>query len=230
MSVVSASRLVASRGSARTCAPGRRSALGGTDAPWSSSRRVARRARVRATRRASQTLSVGARSRRAQVWTRRWDPAPRRVRSPYPRDTTGVTSPRQAGAHLPRAHPRASVRCGVGAASRRQQSAEHGRTVLEPGRANLGAGSSRGGVALTGPPGAVEAAFVGRIEGLSAAAALGGLAVSSTVFNFSFKLFSFLCPSLARPRRLADRSREGSGRTGRPATNGATPLTRFAAP
>jgi hypothetical protein len=40
--------------------------------------------------------------------------------------------------------------------------------------------------------GAVDTAFVGRIEGEGAAAALGGLAVSSTVFNFSFKLFNFL--------------------------------------
>jgi Na+-driven multidrug efflux pump len=34
--------------------------------------------------------------------------------------------------------------------------------------------------------------FVGRIEGEGAAAALGGLAVATTVFNFSFKLFNFL--------------------------------------
>ena len=40
--------------------------------------------------------------------------------------------------------------------------------------------------------GAVDTAFVGRIEGDGAAAALGGLAVSTTVFNFSFKLFNFL--------------------------------------
>ena len=40
--------------------------------------------------------------------------------------------------------------------------------------------------------GAVDTAFVGRLEGEGAAAALGGLAVSTTVFNFSFKLFNFL--------------------------------------
>lgn len=40
--------------------------------------------------------------------------------------------------------------------------------------------------------GAVDTAFVGRLEGEGAAAALGGLAVATTVFNFSFKLFNFL--------------------------------------
>jgi len=40
--------------------------------------------------------------------------------------------------------------------------------------------------------GAVDTGFVGRIEGEGAAAALGGLAVATTVFNFSFKLFNFL--------------------------------------
>lgn len=40
--------------------------------------------------------------------------------------------------------------------------------------------------------GAVDTAFVGRIEGAGAAAALGGLAIATTVFNFSFKLFNFL--------------------------------------
>lgn len=40
--------------------------------------------------------------------------------------------------------------------------------------------------------GAVDTAFVGRIEGEGAAAALGGLAIATTVFNFSFKVFNFL--------------------------------------
>lgn len=42
--------------------------------------------------------------------------------------------------------------------------------------------------------GVVDTAFVGRIQGEGAAEALGGLAVSTAVFNFSFKvsLFSFL--------------------------------------
>ena len=40
--------------------------------------------------------------------------------------------------------------------------------------------------------GVVDTAFVGRIQGEGAAAALGGLAVSTAVFNFSFKLFNFL--------------------------------------
>jgi hypothetical protein len=40
--------------------------------------------------------------------------------------------------------------------------------------------------------GAVDTAFVGRIEGEGAANALGGLAIATTVFNFSFKLFNFL--------------------------------------
>ena len=40
--------------------------------------------------------------------------------------------------------------------------------------------------------GVVDTAFVGRIQGEGAAEALGGLAVSTAVFNFSFKLFNFL--------------------------------------
>ena len=40
--------------------------------------------------------------------------------------------------------------------------------------------------------GAVDTAFVGRMPGEGAASALGGLAVATTVFNFSFKLFNFL--------------------------------------
>ena len=40
--------------------------------------------------------------------------------------------------------------------------------------------------------GVVDTAFVGRIRGEGAAEALGGLAVATAVFNFSFKLFNFL--------------------------------------
>ena len=40
--------------------------------------------------------------------------------------------------------------------------------------------------------GAVDTAFVGRIQGEGADEALGGLAIATTVFNFSFKLFNFL--------------------------------------
>ena len=40
--------------------------------------------------------------------------------------------------------------------------------------------------------GVVDTAFVGRIDGNSAEAALGGLAISTTVFNFFFKIFNFL--------------------------------------
>ena len=40
--------------------------------------------------------------------------------------------------------------------------------------------------------GAVDTAFVGRLEGEHGAAALGGLAISTTVFNFAFKIFNFL--------------------------------------
>jgi Na+-driven multidrug efflux pump len=65
--------------------------------------------------------------------------------------------------------------------------------------------------------GAVDTAFVGRIEGEGAAAALGGLAVSTTVFNFSFKLFNFLAvvtgPLVASQIAAAQRhaGEEGSG-------------------
>ena len=38
--------------------------------------------------------------------------------------------------------------------------------------------------------GVVDTAFVGRIRGEGAAEALGGLAVATAVFNFSFKLFN----------------------------------------
>ena len=60
--------------------------------------------------------------------------------------------------------------------------------------------------------GAVDTAFVGHIEGDGAAVALGGLAVSTTVFNFSFKLFNFLAvvtgPLVAaRDRRRAKNRR-----------------------
>ena len=39
--------------------------------------------------------------------------------------------------------------------------------------------------------GVVDTAFVGRIQGEGAAEALGGLAVSTAVFNFSFKVIFF---------------------------------------
>ena len=39
--------------------------------------------------------------------------------------------------------------------------------------------------------GVVDTAFVGRIQGEGAAEALGGLAVSTAVFNFSFKVSLF---------------------------------------
>ena len=40
--------------------------------------------------------------------------------------------------------------------------------------------------------GVVDTAFVGRIQGEGAAEALGGLAVSTAVFNFSFKVSLFI--------------------------------------
>jgi hypothetical protein len=60
--------------------------------------------------------------------------------------------------------------------------------------------------------GAVDTAFVGRIEGEGAAAALGGLAIATTVFNFSFKLFNFLAVVTGRdfgllPSSLVARNR-----------------------
>ena len=68
--------------------------------------------------------------------------------------------------------------------------------------------------------GAVDTAFVGRIEGDGAAAALGGLAVSTTVFNFSFKLFNFLATSptlsaaqIAAARKTAAEASPSDGST-----------------
>jgi|MDSW01.2.fsa_nt_gb Na+-driven multidrug efflux pump len=189
MSVVSASRLVASRGSARTCAPGRRSALGGTDAPWSSSRRVARR-RVRATRRARREPLSVALARDAR----------RFGRGVGIRRDVSVTVSRHDGCDEPEAGGRAppsGTSEGVDADDVDASSSSSTPNTDEPSSnldARIWALALPAVASLLLDPllGAVDTAFVGRIEGEGAAAALGGLAVSSTVFNFSFKLFNFL--------------------------------------
>ena len=208
MSVVSASRLVASRGSARTCAPGRRSALGGTDAPWSSSRRVARR-RVRATRRARREPLSVALARDAR----------RFGRGVGIRRDVSVTVSRHDGCDEPEAGGRAppsGTSEGVDADDVDASSSSSTPNTDEPSSnldARIWALALPAVASLLLDPllGAVDTAFVGRIEGEGAAAALGGLAVSSTVFNFSFKLFNFLAV-VTGPLVASQIAAAGSGR------------------
>ena len=132
--------------SARTCAPdgARRSA--GTDAPWSSSS---------ARPRGDVFAPPGARREPLSVALAR--DARRFGRGVGIRRDVSVTVSRHDGCDEPEAGGRAPPRArseGVDADDVDASSsfdAEHGRTVLEPGRANLGAGSSRGGVALLDP-------------------------------------------------------------------------------
>ena len=82
--------------------------------------------------------------------------------------------------------------------------------------------------------GVVDTAFVGRIRGEGAAEALGGLAVATAVFNFSFKLFNFLAEvtgplvasQIAAAEAEATALSDDAGLSGTNQTNNAKTTTR----
>ena len=78
--------------------------------------------------------------------------------------------------------------------------------------------------------GVVDTAFVGRIRGEGAAEALGGLAVATAVFNFSFKLFNFLAevtgPLVASQIAAAEAEATALDDAGTTTTNTTTTTTR----
>ena len=73
----------------------------------------------------------------------------------------------------------------------RKMTMARARATRVVGRGDLRAGAPRRPRSYSTPLGVVDTAFVGRIRGEGAAEALGGLAVATAVFNFSFKLFNF---------------------------------------